>query len=102
MTTEAQIRHIELHQAEFDEHQGGPANVREYFHDSSDPDIYFYLCSDLEIEPIKGPAVPLQEMLGALKCSFPTIVCTFDDEGNDVVCAKERDGSWTVSPGRPR
>lgn len=104
MTTEAQLRHIEIHQTEFDETYGDgeTRDVREYFlHEYAHvPDLYENVCSDLEIEPLRSSK--LQGFLDALTCVFPTMVNTWDDEGNDVVCAKERDGSWTVSPGRPR
>lgn len=56
MVTEAQLRHIEAHQAEFDETYGDgeTRNVREYFlHEyAHEPDTYLYVCSDLGIEPL--------------------------------------------------
>lgn len=55
--TEAQIRHIEEHQQEFNEltNMGYHRDVRLYLtHEyGDDPNTYLYVCSDLGLEPIK-------------------------------------------------
>lgn len=50
--TEAQIQHLEQHQAEFDEFYTMHKPVREYVEEYAHiPDLYNNLCSDLGIEP---------------------------------------------------
>lgn len=61
LVTERQIRHIEEHLEEFNNHQCHlppyTGNPRAYMLDAEKPDIYERLCSDLDLEPIAPPAV---------------------------------------------
>ena len=71
--------------------------IERYFHDrASDAELYLGICSDLGIEPRTRPWPPLREFLANLRCEFPTVVYTLDDDSTRVRASMNPDRTWMI------